>query len=562
MRSLPLLLLASVGACDAARPPDGDTDADTDRAPADSDDSDAAPGDTDPADTDVGQGTRWRQGPEVVCTDPSRRVNHPYTLLDGGPGWAAQPFNPTSDSVFVGGGAAVADFNGDGLLDLMITAADDRFGYWQQGPDLTFTDASASLPVTLERTAGVTPVDIDADGDLDAFVGVFKGPDFLLINDSHGRFTDGTAAAGVAGPDTRRSMSSSWADVDHDGDLDGFVAGYGRINSPDGIPPGDGSSIFLNQGNGTFVDQVPSLPAPSALHEAHTFSGAFIDADRDGWLDLYLLNDFGWTWPATLLHNDHGVLTPTHDLGLDFTRENMGLGIGDLNGDLIPDFLVASWEDNALFVSRGTSWFEESRARSLRFDASRGQVTGWGADLSDLDNDGDLDATILFGFIGVNSGHDNPTAQPDGVWTQQADGTFVDVGHAWGLDDDGLQRGAVTVDLDRNGFLDLVRPDLQGPTEIFLGACDDSAWLELTLRAPGPNRFALGAEVVIRDGDQVWIRDVHAGGTSYGSAGPPEVHFGLGDRDTVDSVEVRWPDGLVETWTEVPTRRRVTVERR
>ncbi len=561
MHRLPLLLLASLGACDAVDAP-GDTDSNSDAAVADSDtdDTDSATADSDSPDTDGGVGARWIAGPPVLCADPSQRINRPYSLLDGGTEWAAQPFNDASDSVFVGGGVAVADFTGDGLLDVMTTAEDDRFGYWIQGPGLTFT--RGLLPVTLERTAGVTAVDVNADGDLDAFVGVFKGPDFLLINDGHGAFTDGTAAAGVAGPDNRRSMSSSWADVDHDGDVDGFVAGYGRINSPDGIPPGDGSSIFLNQGNGTFVDQVPGMPAPSALHEAHTFSGAFIDADRDGWLDLYLLNDFGWTWPATLLHNDHGVFTPTADLGLDFTRENMGLGIGDVNGDLIPDFLVASWEDNALFVSRGAAWFDESRSRGLRMDASRGQVTGWGADLSDLDNDGDLDATILCGFIAVTSSHENPESQPDGVWTQQPDGRFVDVGQAWGLDDEGRQRGEVVVDLDRNGFLDVVRADLRGPTEIFMGACDDSAWLELTLREQGPNPFALGAEVIVHDGDQAWIRDVHAGGTSYGSAGPPEVHFGLGDRDAVDSVEVRWPDGVVETWTDVPTRRRVTVERR
>lgn len=561
MRPLPLLLLlASLGACHPD-PTAGDTDAHSDLPVADTDDSDAPSVDTDAPDTDVGYGTTFHLGPEVRCADPSARARRPYTLLDGGPDWQNQPFNATSDSVFVGGGVAVADFTGDGLLDVMTTAEGDTFGYWVQGPDLTFTDASNRLPGPLSRTAGVTAVDVDGDGDLDAFVGVFKGPDFLLINDGQGGFTDGTAAAGVAGPDNRRSMSSSWTDVDHDGDVDGFVAGYGRINSPEGIPPGDGSSIFLNQGNGTFVDQVPLMPAPSALHEAHTFSGAWIDADRDGWLDLYMVNDFGWIWPATLLHNNHGVLEPTEDLGLEFTRENMGLGVGDLNGDLIPDFLVASWQDNALFVSHGSSWFDESLRRGLRFHEPGGQVTGWGADLSDLDNDGDLDATVLFGFIAVNSGHVNPEAQPDGVWTQEPDGSFVDVSAEWGLDDAGRQRGSVWVDLDRDGFLDVVRADLRGPTDILLAACDDHAWLELELHQPGPNPFALGAEVVIRDGDQVWIRDVHAGGTSYGSAGPPEVHFGLGDRDTVDSVEVRWPDGVVETWTDVPTRRRVTVER-
>jgi hypothetical protein len=547
-----LLLLALAGCVrvDVDDPPESDAGPDTE--------TDAGPGGV----VDTADGVRWRLGDPVRCADPAARAAAPYRPYVPPGDWAGQPSDPESDALFVGGGLAAGDVTGDGRLDLLVTSATSAFGYWVQVDDLGFEDARDRLPPMPERTAGVTLVDLDDDGDLDAYVAVFRGPSLALLNDGHGTFHDAAAELGLQGPEGRRSISSSWADVDGDGDLDGFVAGYGPLASPDapGLPPGDPSSLFLREGAG-FRDVVPDRAAPDPLLAAHTFGGAFVDADQDGRLDLYLVDDFGWTFPSELLRNDAGVLTVAK-VGAESRRENMGLGVGDVDGDERPDFLVTAWDGFSLFESDpGGTWTDTALARGLFPDLAAGQDVAWGAELADLDDDGDLDAVVALGHLPVRSANTNPLEQPDGLWLQEADGRFHDVAAAWGVADRGRGRGVLTVDLDRDGYLDLVRTDLRGPPSIDLASCGDAAWLRIDLRQPAPNPFAIGARIRVGLGDRVLVRDLLAGGTGYGSGGPPEVHVGLGAADEVDFVEVVWPDGSRSRREHVGARRWLRVER-
>jgi hypothetical protein len=511
---------------------------------------------------DTDDGVAWTLGPEVRCADPAARLVAPFRPHDPGGDWAEQPVDPASPALYTGGGLAVGDLTGDGLLDLLVTAHTDAFAYWVQVDGLGFVDARDRLPPLPAGTAGVSLVDLDDDGDLDAFVSVYEGPDVALVNDGHGRFTDAAEALGLQGPPVRQSLGSSWGDLDGDGDLDGFVAGYGPEFEPETqvLPPGHPSSLYVRGDDGTFTDRVPEGGLPDVLSAGHTFGAAFLDVDLDGAQDLYVVQDFGWSVPGQVLHNDGGVLA-ARPRGAESDALNMGLGVGDTNGDELPDLLVAAWDRLALFQSDGTGRYADvAKATGLEPDVERGQDVGWGAELADLDDDGDLDAVAAFGHLALPLGND-PEEQPDGVWLRDVYGRFEDVAPTLRLDDRGTGRGVLVVDLDRNGFLDLVRTDLRGPTTIDLGACDDHAWLRVELRQPAPNVFAIGARVRVGLGDRVLVRELRAGGTGFASGGPPEVHLGLGTVDEVDWLEVVWPDGTVSRREHVPTRRSLVVSR-
>lgn len=503
-----------------------------------------------------------RSAGTVVCESPERREEHPFDAFTPGRDWLYQPFSPLSSSLFVGAGIAIADLNADGLLDVVTTSNDGRPAMLEQTEGLAFRDVSSRLPALPARTSSIIPVDIDGDGDLDLHVTAFEGPDAMLVNQGDGLFFNTAGALGLSDNSEHRTMAASWADVDRDGDLDAFVSGYGPFNGPAIERHGDPSRVMQRQADGTYTDQLASHVEPDPLLSAHTFMGAWHDVNDDGYPEVYLVDDFGQGWPSLLASNHGGALSYDGPVGCESNLENMGVAVGDLNGDEVMDFFVSAWDRWRLFESSpGGLWFETSQARGLFPDIEHGQNVAWGTDFGDLDNDGDLDLGVAFGYLQLFSLHNNPPQQPDAVFEQTADGTFIDRAAEWGLADPGRNRSTLWVDLNRDGWLDLVRTDLRAQPTIHLGRCGDDGWLEVEVHQPGMNRFAIGARVRVVDGDQTWVRDVTAGGVGFASAIPAEVHVGLGDRDRVDRVEVRWPDGTWSVMEDVPTRQRLTITR-
>jgi hypothetical protein len=179
---------------------------------------------------------------------------------------------------------------------------------------------------------------------------------------------------------------------------------------------------------------------------------------------------------------------------------------------------------------------------------------GWGADVADLDNDGDLDVVVVFGAMGDEPG------QPDAVFRQDNVGQFTSVGEEWGLADETTGRGLILADLDHNGWMDIVRPNLAGEGTVDLSPCGSNSWLEVALLAPPPNTRGIGAVVRVITDTHSQQRSIYAGGTSYASGGPPEVHLGLGNATTAD-IEITWADGQVARFEDLSTRQRVVIER-
>ncbi|MFT4977777.1 MAG: hypothetical protein ACI8S6_003684, partial [Myxococcota bacterium] len=318
----------------------------------------------------------------VTCGDPDARDAAPMFAPELGGDWAGQRISDGEGGYLTSPGVAVDDLNGDGLFDVFLVDVAACQMFIGQ-PDGTLAAA--------EVTAGcggfsVTLIDVDGDRDLDVAVGNREGNNQLLINDGTGSFTDEAEARGFI-DDLSPTVGISAADIDGDGDLDLFVSNH-RNNTDSGrlVDGAETNVLYHNDGDGFFTADITTLAAEE--QRGFTYAGLWIDADLDDDPDLYLLNDFGSLATGNrLLQNDGGAFTPIDgDLSVDM--DGMGAGIGDYNGDGIPDLALSDWGTFRLLLSAGEGvWYDAALASDVTVDnASR--VTGWGVAAQDLNNDG------------------------------------------------------------------------------------------------------------------------------------------------------------------------------
>jgi hypothetical protein len=538
------------------------------------DDSDPVADDTDevidsdtesdsPIDTDVepaGPTSAVLASGPIVCADPNAR------LVEGMYLKRSLPITPATHYHLEGGNSAIGDIDGDDLPDTVVVGQTEVLAYFQDGP-LIETDPVRLLvePFDSDVTGlyGATLVDIDADGDLDILVTGRGVPDHLLQNDGYGAFLDVTAESGLTKTPGHHSTGASFADIDGDADLDLFIGGHGFVDetapSPASFGPGDPSRLYLNDGTGHFTDVSDRIP--QALHDGYTFLGGWLDADGDGDQDLYMVNDFGGNKrPCSLAWNDGGTFRADDNAaGLDAAIAGMGLAIGDFDGDGDEDIGVPAWKRNVLYLNNGGLWFESAQVRGWVPELPR--AVGWGSEMIDVENDGRMDLSTAYGYLDTQFGGDNTARQPDAMHVQMPDGMLVERSAAGGFDDPAPHRSITPGDLNRDGWLDFVKTGLDGQVRFMMSRCGEETWLEVELRAPPPNTYAVGATIRAFHGDRQWMRVVRAGGTGYGGGSSLETHFGLGDVAVLDRLVVEWPDGTTETWIDVPTRQHLRITR-
>ncbi|MEZ4322906.1 MAG: CRTAC1 family protein [Myxococcota bacterium] len=490
-----------------------------------------------------------------VCAQPELRTQGLFRVFE------LSDATPASEIYVWGGGIVAEDFDGDGRHEL-ITVRDGVAEYlawdgdgWSEQPGLP------DMP--LDHAFGAASADLDLDGDLDVLLTRWGAKNHVLENDGSGHFTL-TERFGLSGPDGHHSASPSFADIDGDGDLDVLVAGHGYVDEDDPDPtrfaPADDTLVYENRGDGTFVEAPGRLPA--SAHGRYTFIGGFADFDLDGDPDLLMVNDFGRRYRSgQLLWNDGSgqFVEDGNAAGLDLAVAGMGLGIADVNADSVPDVLVPYWAGYAFMISSGPLWADFSTVTELTPDVEANQTVGWGAMFGDLDNDGLEDAVVMHGYLETGISPNVPV-QPDALF--QRDGNrYTNRSAVWGEPDLSDSRGVVVADFDGDGWLDYARPDLSGPTRVYMARCGQAAWLEVQLSDSGANPYAVGAVIEVITPETTHWRHVPAGGEGYGSAGPHERHFGLGDAEVV-SLRVTWPDGEVSTFDDITTRRRLEITRR
>ncbi len=547
------VLLAVLAACapDPApqdRPPDAAPPTDsTDAPPADTpDEPDTVSDDRAPADLTVLA--------SLPCADPVGTWSYDVA-------WALDDGTPPGgrvDSVarFEGGGFAVADVDGNGLDDLLLPG-EDRTRLRLQVAPRQFVDADDRLPEAAPQGVGALLADLDADGDPDAVVTRWTQPARVWRNDT-GRFVDVTDAWGFTETFTGRTTTAATpSDMDGDGDLDLFLGAFGRWEetvTPDLPRP---SRLYEQVAPGAFLDVSDRLP--EAVQQGFVFAARWLDIDADGDLDLRTVHDFGGRGPNALARNDgtgHFVDVAL-DLGLAHRIDGMGLDVAyDAVGPV--EIVEAGWSVNRFAVRQASgSWYDSYRTLGLIPDGLRDQEVGWSTSFVDLDLDADLDVVQAFGKIhGFPAGR----VQPDAFFLRGDDGTFTQ--RIPSLEPVGDEtRALLATDLDGDGWLDLVRREVVGPTRVWSRRCDRSRWLSVVLRQAGPNPDAIGAVVRVNLPDgRALFRPVDVGGSGLLSSVPPRAHFGLDDAETVE-VEVRWPDGQVTRNVGVATAQRIALTR-
>ena len=487
------------------------------------------------------------------------------------------------------GGVAVFDYNGDGRPDIFFTNGANISSLHKDSPKFSnrlfrndgngvFTDVTQSAGLAGSGyDMGVAVADYDNDGFPDIFVaGLHRNT--LYHNNGNGTFTDVTVKAGLdqwSDPEYGPlwSITAAWVDVNNDGLLDLFVVNYMQWKySPEPFCPvhetadycspkfykGQPNQIFLNKGDGTFRDV--SQQWDIRKHVGKGMGVGVADYDLDGKPDLFVTNDASYNF---LFHNAGGKYDEVaFETGVALAEDGsfisgMGLDFRDFNNDGYPDiaFVALNNQTFPVFQNTGKGDFREVTAPGGMRDPSR-EMSGFGAGFYDFDNDGWKDLFVSRGHVESIPMPGQPVNQLNTVFRNLgASGKWMPLTEEAGLNaaPGARHRGCAFGDLDGDGRVDVVVTALAADAEIWMNrSAKPGHWLDLALRGTKSNRDGIGARVklVSKSGSQYNHMTTSVG---YASSSDGPVHFGLGPDNRVDSIEIHWPSGVVQTLRSVPS---------
>jgi hypothetical protein len=483
------------------------------------------------------------------------------------------------------GGIGVFDCDGDGRLDIVaangstvdryLKGGDPMVTLYRQLPDGTFKDVTSEAGVTrLGWGMGVAVADYDNDGKLDLFVTGYGG-NVLYRNLGNCKFEDVTEKAGLRAGGF--SSGAAWGDYDRDGNVDLFVARYTHVDAahmpqfgsnkycrfkgvlvqcgPWGLE-GESDFLYHNRGDGTFEE----VSVKAGVHDDIGYYGLGViwaDYDNDGWPDLLVAND---SVPNYLYRNNHngtftdeGMITGVALTGEGMELGNMGVDFSDYDHSGNLSLFITTFEEqpNALWHNRGQAGFEDVSWKSRVGQPSYRSVC-WGAGFLDMDNDTWPDLLVACGhvFPQVDSLEAGPRyREPLLLHRNNRDGTFDEVSKEAGIAGLPLKsrRGLAFGDIFNSGNVDAVLLNVGEPMSLLRNMNRDGNHRVLfKLVGTKSNRAAIGARVTVRTGATRQIDEVRGGG-GYLSQNDLRLHFGLGTASTIDSVEIRWPNGANET---------------
>lgn len=514
----------------------------------------------------------------------------------------------TSEYIFNGGGVAIGDFNNDDRPDIFFSGNQVSNKLYLNEGDFKFKDISAEAQIEgIDKwSTGIALVDINNDKYLDIYVCAAmldsdkEKANMLFVNQGPNAngvptFKEMAKEYGIA--DSSNSMGATFFDYDKDGDLDLYVLNNVDIhvlpsNYREKITDGSALStdhLYRNNGDGTFTDV--SLEAGITL-EGYGLGLAIADINYDNWPDIYVSNDY-LTNDLLYINNQDGTFTNRiSEFVKHQSKFSMGNDISDFNNDGYLDIITLDMlgETNqrlkTTIASNNYTNYVLNERYNYEYQYSRnmlqkgngngvpfseiGLMSGvsktdwsWSPLFADMNNDGHKDLLITNGFprdiTDLDFGDFNfnvsrylkpgqildsiPTIKiPNYVYVNNGKDTFEDKGEEWGLNIPSFSNGAAFADLDNDGDLDYVVNNINDPAFIFrnnLGA--ENNYVRINLK--NSDTYGIGAKVVVRFDDGTFQYHENYLYRGYMSSLDGIVHFGLGDKAKINSLEILWPNG-------------------
>jgi tetratricopeptide (TPR) repeat protein len=447
---------------------------------------------------------------------------------------------------------SLADFDGDGRLDLFVSGVDDvgkPFVKLLRNEGGKFSDVTEKSKLAVSNPAsGAVFGDFDNDGKTDLAIFGYQTL-ALWRNNGDGSFTDVTAKSGLTANPASWALTAAWVDADHDGDLDLFVGNFADLsqfpNKDSAVFPddfaGEENKLYRNNGNGSFTD----ITAQTGLGGGKNKTTAVVATDYNNQRDIdFLVVNYGS--PVQLFSNqrDGSFKEVAEQAGIKFSGRAFGVAAGDINKDNFTDFYFTeifvqrdgklTSDFPALYLSDGKGGFKFALDGPVQGRVQFGAV----AQFADYDNDGLLD--ILIGSFGSILGGRNTGEYRVMSWASllPSETRLLE------------NRAFASGDINDDGAIDLIVTKADGSIAVFRNEGAGKNYARLALTGKTSNRSAVGTKAELRSGSLRQKLEVYASSPAPAASG---LIFGLGYRTAVDSLQLLWPSGVLQSELSVKT---------
>ncbi|WP_422080493.1 VCBS repeat-containing protein [Ulvibacterium sp.] len=542
--------------------------------------------------------------------------------------------------LYNGGGVAIGDLNNDDLPDIYFTG--NMVGshlYINQG-NLKFKDIAKEAGVFAEGlwNTGTTMADVNGDGLLDIYVcrsaskTAAKRKNLLFINNGPSKatgqitFTEKASEYGI--DDSGYTTQASFFDYDNDGDLDLYVlnhstqkyAGFGQITASlkERKNEAYADKLYKNE-NGTFKDVSREAGLVSNVL-GFGLGIAISDMDNDGWMDIYISNDYN-EQDYLYINNRDGTFTESLEKFMGHTpMYSMGSDVADINNDGYTDIMALDMLPEGNFRQKmvtgpdnydkyqrlvNSGFYNQTMRNMLQLNnqgqsfSEIGQLSGvsntdwsWASLFADLNLDGNKDLFITNGYKRDYTNMDfinyavqeklnqrktgekkaiteilekiPATVEENYTYRNNGDLTFTKVNSEWGLDQKSLSNGAAYADLDNDGDIDLVVNNIENEAFIYRNNSEvltKNTYLKIRLKGDVSNTYGIGTKINLQIGDNVLTQEMMPT-RGYQSSVDPALVFGLGTVDTVDKITINWPGSKTQTLRDIASNQTLVIEQK
>lgn len=524
-------------------------------------------------------------------------------------------------NLYNGGGVASGDLDGDGLPEIFMVGNMSGSHLFHNRGKLKFEDITKKAGITSSKGwyTAVKFVDVNGDGLLDIYLckaasAHFDAQNELWINKGHLTFEEQAAAFGLN--DASSSTDAAFFDADNDGDLDVYIVNHplnfnlpieDRVINERQPNMEESDHLFLQGADGKFLN---ATDHSIGRNWAFGLSVSVADFNDDGWMDVFVGNDFSERDFYLVNKGDGRFEDNLFNSFNHISNFSMGSDAADFNNDGAIDLFVADmmasdsyrkktnmsgmnpevfWDNvqmgrhyqymqNVLQLNNGNNSFSEIAG----FSGTANTDWSWSTIFADFDNDGWKDLLVTNGmrrdvrnndiakkYIGLpidylREHYDsllnllpvNPL--PNYVFRNNADYTFSSVAADWGVNYEGFSNGALAVDLDLDGDLDLVFNNLEDQATLYENQTKGNNYLEITFEGNQRNRKGVGARVYVTTGGETQLAELSST-RGFLSSPDPVLHFGLGTANRIDRIEVIWPGNKKQELQNVKANQRITL---